>query len=630
MGKKGWSARLSRQSILSLGICFLSLGACGHDPWVADGGWQEAPRKREDTHCDSFYLSKMLVDEPQFGPETHGLLLKGFYDRCDKNLSKGAPGTYKQLAKSIAIIYEYHMNGQMRLVEFNMDRHRMDDFKTEPTDSSTKFKDDRLYFQTQVFLKNTADPRPLIIVKCGLQCDLGTPTLKYMLSLLFDEGPFHVMLLPNITSKTFQKQNKIVSVGGFDEGRDILAVAKYIDSDAFPFRSKISRVHVAGISLGGHGALYAGLYNSFEKKPNGESYISSVFAGCPVVDLKGSVEGLYDGSTLGNIFEDYFWKQFKEVSYFVPVVGKMWELKDQRKKDLTVSQAVVEGALVHYKDMTADGESTVPAFKNVRVQNEVDLWHVNNFVNWSDLNTTPTFVWASKDDPIVKSPANVEKLIIKHGKQSNPHFQILLTDRGYHCGYTEAFTWKVAGETIRSLFVARSPELKEKRRLVTRALSFKNLSRPFPQLDNSRPRQKLQWQVPNSATGGELNLVQDFSDWCTSRLGCVDGKFYAQVDRTSFQGAEIPVALNDTQNQMITRWANANLFVSGHYLGFLDSKEKPVSVSWYSYDGETPKTMNNGLLKGQRLSPAFEPSISLRDAKKFYSEGLEEVLKINE
>jgi hypothetical protein len=320
MGKTGWTNRPSRKLIFYSTIV-LTVTGCSHDPWVPDGGWQEAPQKKEVTHCDNFYLSNMLVDQPEFGPETHGLLLKGFYDRCDNTLSKEAPGTYKQLAKSIAIIYDYEKNNYNKLVEFNVDRQKMDDFVTESVNDKTQFRDDRLYFKTQLFLKEASEPRPLIIVKCGLQCDLGTPTLKYLLSMLFDEGPFHVMLVPNITSKTYQIQNKIVSVGGFDEGRNVLAVAKYVDSDAFPFKEKISRVHVAGISLGGHAALYSGLYNSFDKKPNGDSYISTIFAGCPVVDLKSSVDGLYDGSTLGKIFEDYFWKQFKEVSYLYNILA---------------------------------------------------------------------------------------------------------------------------------------------------------------------------------------------------------------------------------------------------------------------------------------------------------------------
>jgi hypothetical protein len=220
---------------------------------------------------------------------------------------------------------------------------------------------------------------------------------------------------------------------------------------------------------------------------------------------------------------------------------------------------------------------------------------------------------------------------VKHGKQSNPNFQILLTNRGYHCGYTEAYTWKVAGETIRSLFVARSPELKKIRKLVTRPLKFVNMERPFPELNSSRPRLKLQWRTEMASN--KLTLVQDFSDWCVKRQGCLDGLFHSQVAPEVVQSEFKGLPLNDVESQVHTRWSNANLFVSGQYLGFLDNREQPVSVSWYSYNSHNASSSGQpefDLIKGQKLAPAFDMATSRRMAEDLYSEGLEKVLKINE
>ncbi len=599
--------------------------SCSHDPWVPDAGWQETPQRGDVAHCDNQYVSRMLVDETEFGPDTHGLLLKGFFNRCEKTLGKENLGKYEQLSKSVSIQYEYHRSKSMKTVEFNVDRNLLDDFKVEEIGETIPNKEDRFFFKTQLFLQPTKDPRPLVIVKCGLQCELGNASLKYLLAILYDEGPFHVLLVPNITSRSFQVQNHVITAGGLEEGRHLVSIAKFIQSDSFEYKNRVSRVHVAGVSLGGHAALYASLYNSFERKPDGEKYISTVFAGCPVVNLKDSIEGLYDGSTLGNVFEKYFWKQFKEISYFVPVAGQIIKDIDEKDKSMIVPQIFAEGALDYFKKVTASTEWGQAPFRGVKIETTEDLWKFNNFVEYSDYNSTPTFIWASQDDPIVKSPQNIEKLIQKHGRVPNEFYQILLTKHGYHCGFTDAYTWKVAGETIRSIFVSRSPELMAKRRMLNKKILYDALVRPLPRLDNSKFRERLQWQASIGST--KLKLRHQFGDWCDDDEGCMDGVFETRTQPNVFAEKLIRIPSLDVETQQLTRWANANVFVSGRYLGWLDKREHPQTASWYQYDSPGIHGEINSI-NDNDLSPAYKKEIIKKTIMTLILEGQNQLVEI--
>lgn len=553
------------------------LAACSADPWVPDGGWQLAPKKGDPAHCDNFYLQQLLLEEPAHKPEAHAQILRAFLKKCEGHLSKDAPGYYSQLSASIQIQYDIDQNPARRDLAINLRAIDLEDARTL-TGTSLDLEPGRLRVRGKLFLKSDGAPRPLVIVKCGLQCDLSSSTLKFLVSLLFDEGPFHLLLLPNVTAESFQIDNKIVSLGGFDEGRQILAVAKFVQSPEFQFRSRVSRVHVAGISLGGHSALYSALYNSHNLNESGGKYITSVFAGCPVVDLKESVYDLYDGSFLGGIFADLFWGQMKGVAPYVPVLGDYLE-KLRGNFGVPVHEALAQITTPYYREVTMDPRWAYEPLSGYVVNDSRDMWRFNDFTNFAELNTTPTFIWASRDDEIVEARKNTDLILKKFSKNLPPNYRILVSDRGYHCGYTDAYTWRVAGVALRSVFISQSPELKYLQNTLVKKLDYADKGPNF----ESRKiyRDGLKWKI--NAGDATVKLVHDLSSYC--------GGWFSNCPK--FQEAHVPfsafglnldlIPKTEVQAQALTRWLNANVFVSGKQLGWLGAREEPQTISWVVY-----------------------------------------------
>ena len=106
--------------------------------------------------------------------------------------------------------------------------------------------------------------------------------------------------LANVSGTDYLKDNGVVAVGGFDEGDQIMQVAEIVKDSNAKLSQYISDIHVLGFSLGGNGALFSSLYNSFsEDRP-----ISSVAAICPVVNLQPTMESVFSKSFRG-FFTEY-------------------------------------------------------------------------------------------------------------------------------------------------------------------------------------------------------------------------------------------------------------------------------------------------------------------------------------
>ena len=118
---------------------------------------------------------------------------------------------------------------------------------------------------------------PVAYVIAGVFLFLSGYLFRNILMHGFDESPFNILVLNGNTSAEYFMDNQRVSVGGFDEGRQAIAIAQWLRTKS-PIADRIASLHLIGISNGSHGTLYAAAYNDYFKLPNGEHPINSVAA----------------------------------------------------------------------------------------------------------------------------------------------------------------------------------------------------------------------------------------------------------------------------------------------------------------------------------------------------------------
>jgi hypothetical protein len=86
-------------------------------------------------------------------------------------------------------------------------------------------------------------------------------------------------------------------------------IAKTLTDRAEPLSQIVGSLHMVGMSLGGHGVLFASLLNEFNLNDDGQRRIESFFGFCPVVHLKTNIDHLLEAGVFGLGVE--FWSRYR-------------------------------------------------------------------------------------------------------------------------------------------------------------------------------------------------------------------------------------------------------------------------------------------------------------------------------
>lgn len=312
-----------------------------------------------------------------------------------------------------------------------------------------------------VAMKPDNIPRPFVIAKCGVLCNAeASTTHRAFMMHFFDEAPFHVLALANITGSDFQRANKAFSVGGFDEGRQLYQIAQLLRSPDSPIAHRISSVHVVGASLGGSGALYAGLYASMNDVPENPN-IQSVTAMCPVVVVEKSVKRLYSAKPISSVATFETIKQFRDLFGFVPVLGKILPEGWRRLRGDKLFAKVSEAMFEYYRDWTAKTPWDLNPFKGTRITTVKQFWELNDFRNYIDDVRIPTLTVAAENDDLVSVNDNTKLLNESLRKTPNDYMDTVFFKQGNHCAFGLANGWGNYSMLLREYILTHSPEAKD-------------------------------------------------------------------------------------------------------------------------------------------------------------------------
>ena len=304
--------------------------------------------------------------------------------------------------------------------------------------------------------QDTDEPRPLMVVRCGLLCKAdNTFSSNTVIMRFLEEGPFHVLMLENTSSSVYIANNQAFSIGGFMGGKELLEALSYISQSQFADR--FSSYHIHGISMGGSDAFMAAVYAS--QNPGRFPKISSVSMICPVLDVERSIETSYQRfiasgvaqiMTLSTVLQIYDEIDYLSQNYTRSEIRRM----NPRQLQRLVSEAAVDQA----RQASQDGWGLAP-FKGDVIDTKYEFFQANRMPDLQKYVTIPTYVFHARNDRVILDSANFSRLEGSLEASPNPHIATVALSRGDHCGYGVAYGWNVFSSLQRELILRHVPEL---------------------------------------------------------------------------------------------------------------------------------------------------------------------------
>jgi hypothetical protein len=103
--------------------------------------------------------------------------------------------------------------------------------------------------------------KPAVLIVCGTGCNLLEGPAKSLFAWVHATTDAHIFLLGSASGSDSIQDNHRFVLGGAEEGANIFNLVSLINASP-EFAGRISEWHVLGMSLGGHSALYSGIYFS--------------------------------------------------------------------------------------------------------------------------------------------------------------------------------------------------------------------------------------------------------------------------------------------------------------------------------------------------------------------------------
>lgn len=530
--------------------------------WTPSG----APFRLEDRNCEPERLQN-LVFSRRASTRGQASALHDFFLGCDQSLRWDMPSGPKAVISMTQTAYRYCEHPNIRKVVMRLGNGDV--------------------VRGILALKPGSTPRPLIIAKCGVMCNAGDSAMRFLVMHLYDESPFHLLVLSNSTGPDFIRDNRYFVPGGLREGQQFLYAAKMMRQSSLAKR--ISTIHAMGVSLGGHAALFAAYMAPFQTGAAKRPVLQSVLAACPVVDLRVSINDLFQWFSIkGTIAQILFGNGIDKVLATNPELGPLFDWWNAFRHERP--QRMAEQSAKYLASQKRGWN--LPPFENLALQTAEDFWNYNQIAKLAKKPfTTPTLALAAADDEVV-NPWDNTRVLAQAG------FPATIIPAGDHCAFSQMYGWRMSSALYRGFFLSQSPELTQKRK----AFSIKI---PQDLLDSASDANNLTVELHgvtrfNYTAGVDGFKVTHQYFTTVNDAGCAD-------QNTRFAGAHcyrdvsfvLPFSRlaqrpwwahapsSAAEADALTRWANVNLKAvdqSGKLVD--DTSALATQLRWMSYDGD--------------------------------------------
>jgi hypothetical protein len=406
-----------------------------------------------------------------------------------------------------------------------------------------------------IALKGDSKRRPLVIFRSGIFSSIEDfrPERAWMM-MLFEQSPFNVLLLENLTSADFIANNNQFSFGGYDEGIQNILIAQMLRNPTEPLSRVVDSIHIMGMSLGGPGVLFSSLLNKYNS-PAGAPLIQSFLALCPVVNLKETMESLTNSGTRSAFIDLWGRRRLRGIEEKLPGVVQYDSFK-------FIHKAVSEVVRTYHGGLSYINSVKLPP----GMKDSEDFWGLNNFWPYYKDVSEPVMIWATDHDFMVPYAINAQKIVNKVMKIDSRNIRVVEFPEGYHCTLPVAYDWKLSSSMFQSYVLSHSPHFKMRPNKLNMELTddewkdfFVGTTTATYKVEEPGKKKNfvnLEIELKNSK-GKEKSMSFSLP------LSEFDFRFHNEV-------------LTNSEKEMIVRWINQNLSVQ-----VVDISGKPnLQVSW--------------------------------------------------
>ena len=400
-------------------------------------------------------------------------------------------------------------------------------------------------------LKGDAVKRPLVILRLGIFSNV-TAFLpeRFMFLQLFEQSPFNVLVLESNSSREFIVRNKTLALGGFDEGIQNFLIAKKLQEPTEPISHIVDGVHVAAMSMGGHGAMFASLLNDWDNKKRKPTspVIRSVFAYCPLLNFRDTMD-FHLAQEVESMGFDYW------VSNRLHGVDNVISGLDQNH----FVQSLMNWEEKKYQGPVAYDESL--PLNEIMKSNLKNFWQENQFWPFYKDVQTPVLILATETDPIVPFQINSQRILNKHMNLGNSQVQVVPLQAGLHCNLPGSYQWRPMA-SVAQAYILNNGEFKPEKVTRSIALSKAELAnttnKGFPPKYSLQPgREASEFEIKLELSNSPL--VEKSLTLSMQDLGYADSNF-------------------SISKEMVQRWLDQNL----HFELIEASDQSPQLVlTWY-------------------------------------------------
>jgi len=335
-----------------------------------------------------------------------------YLKKCENLISENIDNLFLNIFRGLSIQLDLNQYKNLKRVQFSFPR--------------------KINLRGILLMRETQTRRPLIIFRAGLFSNTQEffPE-RFILKYLYENSDFHILFLESTTSVEFAKRNNEIIIGGYDEAFQNYAIADQIKKEK-TISSKISKIHLFGISHAGPGILGAALIDQVDQV-NSKLFSSAVLF-CPLVQFKETFEAHLNS----------WWKD--------PVQTIInWN----RKSALAEMNAEFKGLFLidsYFRYLNKNNiQFSFPEDFNFKIPQELaqkdNFWDRQNFITESTQIRLPTLVWSTEKDPMVDVKLN-HQWLEKNRILANGEYYIF--SRGHHCSFHSVYNYFYLGQLIES------------------------------------------------------------------------------------------------------------------------------------------------------------------------------------